>query len=150
MIKYLLILFILFASPACENSSDAHLSSESLKMEKSKIIDNLANEFINPPMSSRPGAYWCWLNGDVTKASITKDLEEMKAKGMARAEIWDVEARNNIDGAFGIGPKFLGDESVAFIKHALSEGKRLGIKIGMVASSGWNAGGSWVTPDWAA
>jgi hypothetical protein len=32
----------------------------------------------------------------------------------------------------------------------LSEGKRLGIKIGMVASSGWNAGGSWVTPDWAA
>jgi hypothetical protein len=101
-------------------------------------------------MSSKPGGFWCWLNGDVTKASISNDLEEMKEKGMGRAEIWDVEARNNTNGAFGIGPEFMGDESVELIKHALSEGKRLGIKIGMVASSGWNAGGSWVTPEWAA
>jgi len=110
----------------------------------------LSKNFVSPPNSSRPGAFWCWLNGDVTKESITNDLEEMKDKGMARAEIWDVEARNNTNGAFGIGPEFLGDESVELIKHALSEGKRLGIRIGMIASSGWNAGGSWVTPDWAA
>lgn len=113
-------------------------------------LQELSNGFINPPMSSRPGAFWCWLNGDVTKESITKDLMEMKAKGMGRAEIWDVEARNNTNGAFGIGPEFLGEKSVEAIKHALSEGKRLGMRIGMVASSGWNAGGSWVTPDWAA
>ena len=106
-------------------------------------------EFVRPPMSSRPGAFWCWLNGDVTKASITSDLEEMKAKGMGRAEIWDVAAVYNPNGAYGVGPEFMGDESVAHIKHALSEGKRLGIKMGLVASSGWNAGGAWVTPDWA-
>ena len=23
------------------------------------------------------------------------------------------------------------------------------MRIGIIASSGWNAGGSWVTPDWA-
>ena len=115
-----------------------------------KGLIGLANAFVDPPTSSRPGAYWAWLNGDVTKESITFDLEEMKAKGMGRAEIWDVEARNNTNGAFGIGPAFLGDESVDLIKYALSEGKRLGIRIGMVASSGWNAGGDWVTPDWAA
>jgi len=130
----------------CSNPLEQKISSE----EKKVSIQKISDEFVNPPVSSRPGAYWCWLNGDVTKASITKDLEEMKDKGMGRAEIWDVEARNNLDGAFGIGPKFLGDESVEFIRHAMSEGKRLGIKIGMVASSGWNAGGSWVTPDWAA
>lgn len=113
-------------------------------------IVQLASEFEAPPASSRPGAYWCWLNGDVTKASLTRDLEEMKDKGMGRAEIWDVSLRNDPEGDFGVGPAFLGDESVVHIKHALSEGKRLGIKIGMVASSGWNAGGSWVTPDWAA
>jgi len=118
--------------------------------EKSVPIQQLSEEFINPPLSSRPGAFWCWLNGDVTKASITSDLEEMKEKGMGRAEIWDVEARNNTNGAYGTGPAFMGDESVESIKHALHEGKRLGIKIGMVASSGWNAGGSWVTPEWAA
>ncbi len=110
----------------------------------------LSDNFISPPNSARPGAFWCWLNGDVTKESITNDLEEMKDKGMARAEIWDVEARNNTNGAFGIGPAFLGDESVELIKHALSEGKRLDMRIGMIASSGWNAGGAWVEPDWAA
>ncbi len=113
-------------------------------------ISELATGFVSPPMSSRPGAYWCWLNGDVTKASITYDLEEMKDKGMGRAEIWDVAMRNDPDGVFGVGPAFLGDESVEMIRHALAEGRRLGIDIGMVASSGWNAGGSWVTPDWAA
>ncbi|MBT5186563.1 MAG: hypothetical protein HOH19_08490 [Kordiimonadaceae bacterium] len=109
-------------------------------------FETLTKDFVDPPMSSRPGAFWCWLNGDVTKASITSDLEEMKDKGMARAEIWDVEARDDI---YGIGPEFLGDQSVEYIRHALSEGKRLGIRIGMVASSGWNAGGAWVEPDWA-
>jgi len=113
-------------------------------------FQKLSDEFILPPNSSRPGAFWCWLNGDVTNSSITYDLQEMKNKGMGRAEIWDVAAINNPNGAYGRGPQFLGDKSVESIKHALSEGKRLGIKMGMVASSGWNAGGSWVTPAWAA
>ena len=115
-----------------------------------RSLQQLSQEFANPPASYRPGAFWCWLNGDVTKASLTHDLEEMKEKGMARAEIWDVQAVHNPNGEYGIGPAFMGDSSVEFIKYALSEGKRLGMKIGLVASSGWNAGGSWVTPDWAA
>jgi hypothetical protein len=115
-----------------------------------QYIQKLADGFINPPMSSRPGAFWFWLNGDVTKASITNDLEEMKAKGMGRAEIYDLAAINNPGGAYGNGPQFMGDESVEYIKHALREGKRLGLKMGLVASSGWNAGGSWVTPESAA
>ena len=117
--------------------------------EKNKDLQQLSDEFVDPPMSSRPGAYWCWLNGDVTKESITHDLEEMKAKGMGRAEIWDVAAIYNPGGAYGTGPAFFGDESVELIHHALAEGKRLGMSMGMVASSGWNAGGSWVEPDWA-
>ena len=127
-----------------------HALSETAQEKGLDDFQKLSNQFVNPPMSSRPGAFWCWLNGDVTKASITNDLEEMKAKGMGRAEIWDVAAVYNPNGAYGVGPQFMGDESVEYIKHALSEGKRLGIKMGMVASSGWNAGGSWVTADWAA
>ena len=112
-------------------------------------FQKLSDEFFDPPMSSWPGTFWCWLNGDVTKTSITKDLEEMKAKGISRAEIWDVAAVYNPEDEYGIGPQFLGDDSVQMIKHALSEGKRLGMRIGMVGSSGWNAGGSWVAPEWA-
>ena len=86
----------------------------------------------------------------MTKEAITYDLEEMKDKGMSRAEIWDVAIYDSPENTYGVGSEFLGDQSVELIKHALSEGKRLGIAIGMVASSGWNAGGSWVEPDWAA
>jgi len=142
--KHFFIIWILIFG--CSNPSEQKIEIE----ENLVNIEKLSDEFVNPPVSSRPGAYWCWLNGDVTKASITKDLEEMKDKGMGRAEIWDVALRDDPEGIFGIGPKFLGDESVEHIKHAMAEGKRLGIRIGMIASSGWNAGGSWVTPDWAA
>ena len=142
-LTYLLIVSSLILS--CSISSKKNESDKEVE-----TLLELSKNFLNPPNSSRPGAFWCWLNGDVTKESITNDLEEMKDKGMARAEIWDVEARNNTNGAFGIGPEFLGDESIELIKHALAEGKRLDMRIGMIASSGWNAGGSWVTPDWAA
>jgi hypothetical protein len=111
-------------------------------------IENLSSEFANPPSSYRPGAFWCWLNGNMSTAAITRDLEAMKSKGINRAEIWDVAAIR--DPSFiPAGGQFLGDESVKLIKHAIAQGKRLKMSIGIVASSGWNAGGSWVTPEWA-
>ncbi len=113
-----------------------------------ETISQLSNGFVNPPLSSRPGAFWCWLNGNMTTTSITRDLEAMKAKGINRAEIWDVAAIRK-PSFIPAGEAFLGDESVALIKHAIAEGRRLNMRIGIVASSGWNAGGSWVTPDWA-
>src|SRR5512143_892363 len=51
--------------------------------------DELASGFANPPNSARLRAYWWWLNGNVTKAAITRDLEEMKAKGFGGALICD-------------------------------------------------------------
>lgn len=113
-----------------------------------QTIEQLSSEFVNPPESYKPGAFWCWLNGNMSTTSITRDLEAMKSKGINRAEIWDVAAVR--DPSFiPAGGAFLGDESVGLIKHAIAEGKRLKMSIGIVASSGWNAGGSWVTPEWA-
>lgn len=118
------------------------------KGNREEAIKEMAVMFENPPSSARPGVFWCWLNGNMTKGSITRDLEAMYSKGIMRAEIWDVAAVRNPD-FVPAGSAFLGDESVSLIKYAISEGKRLGIKIGIIASSGWNAGGSWVAPDWA-
>lgn len=139
---------ILFALSVCYCPAGTRLTFSSGK--NGPDYGTLSREFADPPNSCRPGAYWCWLNGDVTDASITLDLAEMKAKGMGRAEIWDVAAIHNPGGAYGVGPTFLGSESVKSIRYALAEGKRLGIKMGIVGSSGWNAGGSWVKPGWAA
>jgi len=116
---------------------------------KEVSIEKLSEEFFSPPDSYRPGAFWCWLNGNMSREAISRDLREMSEKGMGRAEIWDVAAVNNPDGYIPSGPAFLSDSSVAMIKYALSEGEKYGIKIGMVGSSGWNAGGTWVEPDWA-
>ncbi|MBI4325352.1 MAG: hypothetical protein HY674_08825, partial [Chloroflexi bacterium] len=96
---------------------------------------------------ARPGAYWPWLNGNVDLAQITRELEEMKAKGMSGAEIWDVGVIHpHPDAPVAAGPAFLGPESLAAIHHAINEATRLGLHLGLVASSSWNAGGSWVEP----
>ncbi|MBN1387566.1 MAG: hypothetical protein JW965_03920 [Bacteroidales bacterium] len=117
--------------------------------EKNAGKDNIPSDFLKPPREYRPGAFWCWLNGNITREAITRDLREMSEKGMGRAEIWDVAAMHNPDNFIPSGPAFLSDSSVALMKHAFSEGEKYGIKIGMVGSSGWNAGGPWVDPSWA-
>ncbi|HEX5789612.1 MAG TPA: glycosyl hydrolase, partial [Luteolibacter sp.] len=110
---------------------------------------SLEQGFADPPVECRPGAFWCWLNGSMTREQITRDLEEMKAKGMRGAEIWDVKAHRDPNRFVPTGPEFLGEESLELIAHAIREGSRLGLQLGMVASSGWNAGGSWVPPKYA-
>ncbi len=125
------------------------LSLSSCTREATVPLEVLSDQqFLNPPDASRPGAFWCWLNGNMTRESITRDLEARKSKGINRAEIWDVAAISNPQ-MIPAGAQFLSDSSVDLIKHAIAEGRRLKMRIGIVASSGWNAGGSWVTPDWA-
>ena len=115
------------------------------KKEQIKLLIN-QDGFMNPPVCARPGAFWAWLEGHVSLDRITYELEEMKAKGMGGADIWDVHAYINPDGMIPAGPTFLGEESVKAIAHTLREAKRLGLRMGMVAASGWNAGGTWVKP----
>ena len=73
----------------------------------------------------------------------------MKSGGMRGGEIWDVAAYADPDGRVSAGPEFLGPESTQLIVHAIREASRLGLEIGLVASSGWNAGGSWIRPEHA-
>jgi len=103
--------------------------------------------FRDPPIEARPGAYWDWLNGNVDLDRITYELEEMKAKGMSGAEIWDIGVLHpNPEAPIPAGPAFLGPESLKAVNHAIDQADRLGLHLGMVASSSWNAGGSWIEP----
>lgn len=104
-------------------------------------------EFRNPPMEARPSALWTWLNGYVDHKQITHELEEMKAKGMRGAVIWDLGSIADPQKIIPAGPAFLGPESLKSIHHAMDEAQRLGLDLGLVASSSWNAGGTWITPD---
>ncbi|HEY1790244.1 MAG TPA: glycosyl hydrolase [Verrucomicrobiae bacterium] len=46
-------------------------------------LDDLDQQFQVPPRQAQPWVYWVWLDSDIPEAAITRDLEEMKAKGIA-------------------------------------------------------------------
>jgi hypothetical protein len=96
-------------------------------------------------------AYWWWLNGNVTKEAITRDLEEMRAKGFGGALICDAGGAEQ-DGNDRVphGPTFMSDEWRELYKHTLREADRLGLELSLNIMSGWNLGGPSVTADDAA
>jgi hypothetical protein len=101
-------------------------------------------DFKNPPMEYRPLAYWDWLNGYIDTARLVYELEQMKEKGMQGAFIWDVGALIDPDKLVPAGPAFLGEESLEYISLALKTANRLGLNLGLITSSSWNAGGPWI------
>lgn len=89
------------------------------------------------------GCYWEWMNGNISKEGITKDLEYMKAAGIESAFIFD--AWVGVDR----GPVDYGSpEWIEAVRHACKEAKRLGIVLGLHNSPGYTAmGGPWITPE---
>ena len=80
----------------------------------------------NPPTEARLKSYWWWLNGNVTKASITHDLEQMKAKGFGGAVLIDAGGADQWGNAqVPHGPTFFTPEWRELYKHALHEADRL-------------------------
>ena len=105
--------------------------------------------FRDPPARARPDAFWAWLNGHADPARITEEMEAFKAAGFARLQVWDVKAHRDPDGIVPVGPAFLSDVWLENFAHAESEARRIGLELGLVAASGWNAGGTWVDPSHA-
>ena len=110
----------------------------------------LEKGFSTPPQSAGVRCYWWWLNGNVTKEAITRDLEEMHAKGFSGALIFDAggaEQRGNHP--VPAGPMFGSDEWRELFAFAVNEAARLGLELSLNIQSGWNLGGPLVTPEYA-
>jgi hypothetical protein len=111
----------------------------------------LETGFANPPNSARLRAYWWWLNGNVTKVAITRDLEEMKAKGFGGALICDAGgAEQDGNDTVPHGPSFFTPEWRELYKHTLREADRLELEMSLNILSGWNLGGPVVKAEDAA
>jgi hypothetical protein len=108
--------------------------------------DPLVRGWLDPPTDARMRAYWWWLNGNVTQEAITRDLEEMKAKGLGGALICDADGASQ-DGNDKVphGPTFFSPPWRELYKHALREADRLGLQMSLNIQSGWNLGGPMVT-----
>jgi hypothetical protein len=108
-------------------------------------------QFRKPDTKYGPSCFWWWLNGNVTKASISRDLEEMRAKGFRGALIFDAGgAEQQGNGAVPAGPLFGSAEWRNLFRHAVEEASRLGLELALNIQSGWNLGGPDVQPEEAA
>jgi hypothetical protein len=122
-----------------------------LPASTSVTIPSLESGWQNPPNEARLRAYWWWLNGNVTQASITRELEQMKFKGFGGATLFDANGSSQGGNApVPHGPTFFSPAWRELYKHTLREASRLGLTIGLNIQSGWNLGGPVVSQDDAA
>ena len=108
--------------------------------------DPLAENFHTPPPETRPWCYWYWISDNLSKDGITKDLEAMARVGIGEALIGNV-----VDPDTPLGDvKVFSPRWWEFTEHAVREGKRVGVNIGLFNSPGWSqSGGPWVATNQA-
>jgi len=96
----------------------------------------LEQGFRQPQNADKPWAYWWWLKGNVTEASIRRDLEEMKRKGIAGLLLFD--ARGYHEDHVPPPPakmEFMSDDWRKMFRFALDEAERLGLEMSVNLSS---------------
>ena len=107
----------------------------------------LESSFVQPPADSRPRCYWYWLDGYVSKEGITKDLEAMRDVGIGGAFIGIIGGQSG-QPHNPQAPADLSDAWWDLIIHAVREGTRTGVNIGLFNGPGWSqSGGPWVKPE---
>jgi len=110
--------------------------------------DPLESAFTRPPETTKPRCYWYWMDGQITKEGITRDLEAMKRVGIGEGYIGVITGQSGTPTT--ATSKALTDEWWSYIEHAIREGTRLGVDIGVFNSPGWSqSGGPWVKPSQA-
>jgi hypothetical protein len=107
--------------------------------------DPLQNVFRTPPRDALPQCLWFWMNGNVSRDGITRDLEAMHRVGIGGVVNFDTGA------SIPKGPvDYLDAEWLALKQHAISEADRLGLDFTMHNCPGWSSsGGPWITPELA-
>ena len=110
-----------------------------------KQYDKIVAGFKTPAADNTVWCYWYWINDDISKEGITKDLEAMKKAGIGTALIGNI----NPAGVDGKVPLF-SNEWWDCMVHAVTEGDRIGVDIGIFNCPGWSqSGGPWVKPGMA-
>lgn len=112
----------------------------------SAAADELEKNFAMPPAEARPWVYWFTLSGNMTKESITADLEAMARVGIGGVIRFEVGQPGTPTGPVA----YLGSEWRELFQHACKEAARLGLEINMANSPSWaGSGGPWITPEFS-
>lgn len=114
---------------------------------KSEInYSRLKAEFITPPSSVQTAVYWYWIEGNISKEGVIKDLEAMKKAGINRAFIANIGGTGTGDPNSLYKVEFMSDEWWNITHAALKRASELDIEIGIFNSPGWSqSGGPWIS-----
>ena len=130
----IIISFIFFSTFSC---TERRLDN---KIKNSLSIEEMNSNFMNPPDNMRPWTYYYWINNHVSKEGITKDLEAMVKVGIGTALIANMNLRNDEQGKVVM----LSEKWKELTRHAIREGGRLGMDIGLFNCPGFSSsGGPW-------
>ena len=104
---------------------------------------SLDEGFRLPPEQTKPWCYWYWISDNISKEGLTRDLEAMARVGIGEALIGNV-----VDPDTPLGNvRVFSDAWWALLEHAVREGRRVGVNLGVFNGPGWSqSGGPWVTP----
>jgi hypothetical protein len=104
--------------------------------------------FVTPPDSTQTSVYWYWINDNISKEAVVKDLQSMKQVGINRAFIGNIGLSQR-EYPYG-NTKLFTDEWWEVMHTALKTATELNIDLGIFNCPGWSqSGGPWVKPEQA-
>ena len=114
--------------------------------QTSKIAnDNLYKGFLSPGNAAKPRVWWHWMNGNITKEGIQKDLDWMKRVGIGGFQNFDANLFTPV-----VVPKklvFMTPEWKDAFRFTTELASKNGLEMAIAGSPGWSVtGGPWVEP----
>ena len=107
---------------------------------------DLASVFKDPPQEARPQVWWHWMDGNVSKEGIRKDLEWMKRSGIGGFHQFDAGGIN-MPRAAKVKLPYLSEGWQDAFRYALDLADSMGLEATIASAPGWSStGGTWVEP----
>lgn len=108
---------------------------------KAQDIYSIEKMFLNPPQDSKPIIIWQWMDGLVTKESITADLEAFKEAGLGGVQNFQIGSAEQ--GLIGNPDVLVGNQEwKELMRWAMQECARLGLSFGTHNCPGWSSSAS--------
>lgn len=135
---------LLLACLCCAITYSLSPAAETNPADDSARTPDLAAKFAKPPDSAKPWVLWFWINGNVSKDGITKDLQAFKEVGVGGV-LW-MEVSGEQWPPAGAVKAYAPEWNDAF-QWSIEECARLGLKFGMTLDFGYGCGGPHITPE---
>src|SRR4030095_14371181 len=107
--------------------------------------DNLYKGFLSPGNAARPRVWWHWMNGNITKDGIRKDLDWMKRVGVGGFQNFDANLFTPV-----VAPEtlvFMTPQWKDACRFTTELANKNGLEMAIAGSPGWSVtGGPWVEP----